>query len=95
MANISVEPEKLKPSITRTGDLAQRLKSLSGTVDDIQRNLGYKIAAQEAIASRLRDVTSQCQSRVESIKNGCKTAQNSGECNHVEITTHHAILRRL
>lgn len=37
---------------------------------------------------------SQCQSRVE-LKKGCKTTQNSGECNHVEITTHHAILRRM
>ena len=40
------------------------------------------------------DSDCSCQSRVE-VKKGCKTTQNSGECNHVEITTHHAILRRM
>ena len=85
-------------------ELQKAQKRVLTALDDAQ--LAFRETEQDALADyagklsqglsrfNLMSRNYQCQSRVE-VKRGCKTTQNSGECNHVEITTHHAILRRM
>lgn len=79
MAKISIDPAKTKPCVTRMDDVARNLKELSGTLDDIRGNLGYKIAGREQIAARLRDVSGQVvreETAVRSMRDGLEQIVN-------------------
>lgn len=79
MAKISIDPAKTTPCVTRLEDVARNLKELSGTLDDIRGNLGYKIAGQEQIAARLRDVSGQVvreETAVRSMRDGLERIVN-------------------
>lgn len=59
MAKIYIDTQKMRPCVTRMGDLAQALKQLAQETDDIRGNLRYKIAGKAAIEAQLRTVSGQ------------------------------------
>lgn len=59
MAKIKIEPSKAKAVLGRQNSLENTLKELCQDVDSIRSGLRYKIAGQENISQRLREVAEQ------------------------------------
>ena len=59
MAKIKIEPSKAKAVLGRQDSLENTLKELCQDVDSIRSGLRYKIAGQENISQRLREVAEQ------------------------------------
>lgn len=59
MAKIYIDTKKVRPCVTRLGDLAQALKQSAQETDSIRSGLRYKIAGRAEIEAQLRAVSEQ------------------------------------
>lgn len=59
MARISIEPLRAKETLTGQSELEKTLKGLYQEVENVRTGLTFKIAGQQAIASRLRTAAEQ------------------------------------